>query len=49
MVCDKEVCDKEVCERWCVKAEDAEGAGEEAGGTGLKTRTPHKVVGDNFV
>ena len=33
------VCDKEE------EAEDAEDAGEEAGGTDLKTRTPHKVVG----
>ena len=35
------VCDKEE------EAEDAE-AGEEAGGTDLKTKTPHKVVGKNI-
>ena len=33
------VCDKEK------EAEDAEDAGEEAGGTYLKTRTPHNDVG----
>ena len=37
MVCDKVVCHKE--------AEDAEA--EEAGGTDLKTRSPHSVAGKN--
>ena len=38
------VCKVIVCERWCVKAEEAEV--EEARDTKSKTRTPHKVVGN---
>ena len=37
------VCDKE---EGAEDAEDAEDAEEESGGTDLKTRTPHKVVGN---
>ena len=37
------VCDKE---KEAEDAEAGEDAGEEAGGTDLKTRTPHKVVGN---
>ena len=40
-MCDKMVCGKDACERW--EAEDAEA--EEAGGTDLKIKTLHNVVG----
>ena len=41
MVCDKVVCHKDMCED-----AEAEDAGQEAGGTDLKTRTPHNIVGN---
>ena len=32
----------------CDRVEDAEAEAEEAGGTDLKTRTPHNFVGKNY-
>ena len=52
MVCDKDVgkmvCDKDACVKDGVTKKEAEEADwdEEPGGTDLKTRTPHKDVGN---